>query len=371
MADCDAALALDPLYVKAYQRRAAAHRALGAGREAAADWEEALRLEPDNRATAADRDAALDALMAAEKLAPPSRRVAVPVAAPPRPPAVVPAAAPAAVPVSGMKKLAVEEVAEKEVKPAAKAAVPEAAPVSERAQQPSSSAAGLVSAPSTSGNGLQSTKAPAAAPPPSSAPAAATKPTAPWTATPAAARGASTSTAATAAAAVPSTSISLAAPSAAAAPASLTAPRTSVEFESAWRSMAGDGARQAAYLCAIPPASLPTVFKNSLTAPVLSGMLRCLLTALTSAPSRASAAPVAAEPGAAAAPAGVDGETAVAVLAGLTHVARFDLMVMSVPSRERGELKAAWGEAEAALRGAGREAVAGGLSALRHKYRCA
>ncbi|GLC48661.1 hypothetical protein PLESTB_000122600 [Pleodorina starrii] len=47
---------------------------------------------------------------------------------------------------------------------------------------------------------------------------------------------------------------------------------TSVEFEAAWRGMVGDLRRQAAYLSAIPPASLPTVFKNSLTAPVLASL---------------------------------------------------------------------------------------------------
>ncbi|GFR44467.1 hypothetical protein Agub_g5728, partial [Astrephomene gubernaculifera] len=62
VADCTAAICLDPAYVKAYQRRAAAHRQLGSALQAARDWEAALRLEPENRASAADRDAALEAL---------------------------------------------------------------------------------------------------------------------------------------------------------------------------------------------------------------------------------------------------------------------------------------------------------------------
>lgn len=41
--DCTAALALDPLYLKAWQRRATAKRAQNKLPEAASDFEEALR----------------------------------------------------------------------------------------------------------------------------------------------------------------------------------------------------------------------------------------------------------------------------------------------------------------------------------------
>ncbi|KAG2446713.1 hypothetical protein HYH02_008278 [Chlamydomonas schloesseri] len=366
--DCDAALALDPLYVKAYQRRAAAHRALGAGLQAAADWESALRLEPDNRATAADRDASLEALMAAEKLAPPSRRVAVPVTA--QVEQAVAGKMGQAV-AAGMKKLAVEEVSEEKEQAAGSPQAAAASSSSERAeqtqqQQQLSSAASPESAPGTrsSNDGPSASAAPASAAAPNPAPAAPAAPAASTSKTATAATSASSSAPASAGSA-PTTTITATTTTTTSTPA---APRTSVEFESAWRSMAGDGARQAAYLAAIPPASLPAVFKNSLTAPVLSGMLRCLLTAqVAAAAAGATAAAAVKQPGTAA----VDGETAVAVLEGLTRVARFDLMAMSVPSKERAELKAAWGEAEAALRGAGREAAAAGLAALRSKYRCA
>ncbi|GLC76338.1 hypothetical protein PLESTF_001768900 [Pleodorina starrii] len=83
--------------------------------------------------------------------------------------------------------------------------------------------------------------------------------------------------------------------SAATTAAAMGVPRTSVE--ATLRGMAGDLRLQAAYLSAIPPASLPTVFKNSLTAPVLASLVRCLLAGM--APSSAStttAAAVAAVP---------------------------------------------------------------------------
>jgi Tfp pilus assembly protein PilF len=46
---------LDPSYVKAWHRRATARKQLGQLLEAAADYEEALRLEPSNTTVQADR----------------------------------------------------------------------------------------------------------------------------------------------------------------------------------------------------------------------------------------------------------------------------------------------------------------------------
>ena len=43
IADCTAALRLDAMFLKAWQRRASAHHALGRHRQALADIEEALR----------------------------------------------------------------------------------------------------------------------------------------------------------------------------------------------------------------------------------------------------------------------------------------------------------------------------------------
>ncbi|GLC48652.1 hypothetical protein PLESTB_000121700 [Pleodorina starrii] len=336
--DCTAALRLDPSYVKAYQRRAAAHRQLGASLESARDWEAALRLEPDNRATAADRDAALAALLAEQKLQPPSRRAAVPVQWV-LPPAVVQPAAEAEAAASA-PLAAGADGADAAAATAGAGNVPAAAAGSDSPQPPAEVAASPSQPPAQ-----RPQQQPGAAP---------------------------------AVAAAATTAAAVAAAAAATTAAAKGVPRTSVEFEAAWRGMAGDPRRQAAYLSAIPPASLPTVFKNSLTASVLASLVRCLLAGM--APSSASttttaaaapAAPAAADAEAPAAPV-VPPAQGVALLEGLTRVARFDLMAMSVPSRERQELRAAWEGLQEQLRGwAGEEgdAAATALASLRAKFR--
>lgn len=119
-------------------------------------------------------------------------------------------------------------------------------------------------------------------------------------------------------------------------------PRTSVEFEAAWRGLGGDVRRQAAYLTAIPPAALPSIFKNILTAPLLASLIQCLMAsmapALPAAPPATHPPPAVAEelpssPGGAAGT--LSASQGVALLQSLTRVARFDIMVMSVPSKER------------------------------------
>ena len=56
---CSKALELDPTYLKAYQRRGTARKALGKLLEAAQDFEAALRLEPSSQALRLDRDTCL------------------------------------------------------------------------------------------------------------------------------------------------------------------------------------------------------------------------------------------------------------------------------------------------------------------------
>lgn len=68
--DCTAALQLDPSYVKALHRRGTARKQLGKFLEAAADFEEALRLEPANKTLSADRDDAAQQYMQQEKIPP-------------------------------------------------------------------------------------------------------------------------------------------------------------------------------------------------------------------------------------------------------------------------------------------------------------
>ena len=94
--DATEALRLDPSYIKAWQRRATARTRLGRLMGAAEDFEQALRLEPASAALRADRDAALHAVMDAERLRGvrlPAARIpvadATPIAAP-APPAAAP-----------------------------------------------------------------------------------------------------------------------------------------------------------------------------------------------------------------------------------------------------------------------------------------
>ena len=56
-ADCDAAIAIDPGYLKAHQRRGVARRALGRFLESTMDFENALRLEPESKILRAEREA--------------------------------------------------------------------------------------------------------------------------------------------------------------------------------------------------------------------------------------------------------------------------------------------------------------------------
>ncbi|GIL65019.1 hypothetical protein Vafri_18783, partial [Volvox africanus] len=320
--ECTRAIELDPSYVKAYQRRAAAHRQLGASLETARDWEQALRLEPENRATAADRDASLEQLLSEGKLQPPSRRIVVPVSWVLPPPPQLPS-----------RQQQPQQQGQEQHAPAMAVAAA-ASPV-----LPAGGGAGVgtevvggAAAPasdSSSSMGPPTAMAPSpqlSLPLPQQQEAAATG-------TPSATtlRGATSTTAAAAAAA---------AAKAAAAGGGGTSgnmksvPRTSVEFEASWRSMAGDLRRQAAYLAAIPPASLPAIFKNSLTAPVLASLVRCLLSGMmpleaVPATDVSSTSSISESRSARGAVSPVQG---VALLEGLTQVARFDLMVMSVPS---------------------------------------
>jgi Meckel syndrome type 1 protein len=343
-ADCTTALALDPSYVKAYQRRAAARAGLGRHGGAASDYDEALRLEPGSRALAADRDAAVAAQLAAEGLA---------AAVPPR--VCVALARPGAGAGAGAARQAggADEAGQRQLGAAAQqAAGPAAAPAPAQAAAAVAAAAQReepAAAPTPSGPQLAG--APPALPPPPAAadaapPAAATAAAAaPAAASPAAAAPA----AAAPAAAAPAAAASAAAAPAAAAPQGLRAPRTGIEFESSWRGLRGDAASQAAYLLLLPAGGLPAIFKTSLTAQVLVAMLQALLAVL-------------AQPQLAAG----QQQHYLALLEGLPAVPRFDMAAMSVGSRDKAQLKAAWDAAALQL---GSAEGAEQLQRLRAKFR--
>ncbi|KAF5833987.1 hypothetical protein DUNSADRAFT_9513 [Dunaliella salina] len=89
--DCSHALKLEPNHVKALHRRGTARRRLGNTFGAAQDFEHALRMEPGNASLAKERDAAVDAHLAAAQLQMPSRRTRLavhakaPLSSPPQP----------------------------------------------------------------------------------------------------------------------------------------------------------------------------------------------------------------------------------------------------------------------------------------------
>lgn len=77
--DCTAAIALDPLYLKSWQRRGAARQEQGRLEEATADLEMALRLQPTSTALRKEFQACYDALQSRQRLRPLCRSSPVPV----------------------------------------------------------------------------------------------------------------------------------------------------------------------------------------------------------------------------------------------------------------------------------------------------
>ena len=88
-----------------------------------------------------------------------------------------------------------------------------------------------------------------------------------------------------------------------------------VEFEKAWKGFKGDAAQQAAYLLALQPTQLPTLLKQALSPSLLAAATAALL-----GPALQQ------QPGAAA-----------GLLEGLTRVQRFDINLLSVPPRQKGD----------------------------------
>lgn len=111
----------------------------------------------------------------------------------------------------------------------------------------------------------------------------------------------------------------------------------------AWKSLGSDAQRQAAYLSLLLPASLPALFKQALTGPLLSSMLTVVLSQLAIA----------------------NPSFSVELLSALSKVPRFELTVMCLPTREKQQLKELW-EAAALLM---RKPDAAAIQGLRKSYR--
>ena len=154
------------------------------------------------------------------------------------------------------------------------------------------------------------------------------------------------------------------------------APKTSTEFESAWRSLRGSPDQEASYLRLLIPEQLPSIFKSSLTPQVLTALLRAALTAASSA----SAASAALEDGSSSGvPASIPPPDLASsskggdphwgrLLLHLSQVPRFGMTVMCLSSKDKEVLRVLWDQAVGVLalglRGAGVDTVA-----LRKSYR--
>lgn len=125
---------------------------------------------------------------------------------------------------------------------------------------------------------------------------------------------------------------------------------------------------QGKYLRLLQPQQLPTLFKSSLTAQLLSTLLTAALTAMAQ-PAAAADADTAAAGAAAGSDAGaaqqLSAEHAVGLMEGLVKVPRFDMMVMSLGSRDKAALRQLWEAAAAAADSSLQERMA----SVRPKYR--
>ncbi|XP_010480252.1 PREDICTED: RNA polymerase II-associated protein 3 isoform X1 [Camelina sativa] len=97
------------------------------------------------------------------------------------------------------------------------------------------------------------------------------------------------------------------------------APKSAYEFENSWRSFSGDRALQTQLLKVMSPSSLPQVFKNALTSPVLVDIIKCVASFFAE-----------------------DMDLAVKYIENLTKVPRFNMLVMCLTSTEKNELLKIW-----------------------------
>ncbi|KFK24401.1 hypothetical protein AALP_AAs74350U000300 [Arabis alpina] len=99
------------------------------------------------------------------------------------------------------------------------------------------------------------------------------------------------------------------------------APKSAYEFENFWRSFLGDRALQTQLLKVMNPSSLPQIFKNALTSPVLVDILKCVALFFAE-----------------------DMDLAVKYIENLTKVPRFNMIVMCLTSTEKNELLMIWND---------------------------
>ncbi|XP_026457434.1 RNA polymerase II-associated protein 3-like isoform X1 [Papaver somniferum] len=101
----------------------------------------------------------------------------------------------------------------------------------------------------------------------------------------------------------------------------LSPPKTAYQFEVSWKGLSGDPALQATFLKAISPTTLPQLFKNALSAPILIDIIKCVATLFME-----------------------ETELAVKFLDNLTKVSRFDMIIMCLSAADKTDLHKMWEE---------------------------
>ncbi|XP_059289013.1 uncharacterized protein LOC132042513 [Lycium ferocissimum] len=102
---------------------------------------------------------------------------------------------------------------------------------------------------------------------------------------------------------------------------SIAAPNSAYQFEVSWRGLSGDRTLQTQLLKVTSPATLPRIFKNALSAPMLMDIVRCVATFFIE-----------------------DMNLAIRYLENLTKVPRFDMIIMCLSSSDKSELFKIWEE---------------------------
>ncbi|KAJ6794253.1 RNA polymerase II-associated protein 3 [Iris pallida] len=98
-------------------------------------------------------------------------------------------------------------------------------------------------------------------------------------------------------------------------------PKSAYEFEVSWRALSANSEKQAHLLKAIPPASLPQIFKNALSSSILIDIIKCTATFFKE-----------------------DSELALSILENLVKVPRYDMLLMCLSAADHSELRRLWEE---------------------------
>ncbi|KNA11502.1 hypothetical protein SOVF_134660 [Spinacia oleracea] len=101
----------------------------------------------------------------------------------------------------------------------------------------------------------------------------------------------------------------------------ISTPNSAYQFEVSWRGFCGDRSLQTHLLKVTQPDTLPQIFKNALTAPLLIDIVKCIATFFIE-----------------------ETELAVKYLENLTKIPRFDMIILCLSPDNKAELRRTWDE---------------------------